>query len=558
MATLLQMPPTDFPDETSFHLHALTFHMDHIQLTSAASCAQFNSLEEFVSKFESYTSSCPQSIHYHHSKLMMPDLEAFIDFFQQLEYSCFSSVDNPIEVSNLPGPNCFAKESLLGYFIRNIIVQWERLEFNQICDIFTEYQQFCRSSSSSSMIEPVLPYTPDEFEFESNLTRALSIGDIHLAMELSHAHYDLNDPSPQNLQQAILTQALIYIHGSHYASAKTALEEVIKIAHSRNDHESIAKAIELLFHVTHNSESIGNSAEELLVTCIEKNTQLKLSGPAAKSSLYLVTSRSCNRRPFNSTEGRLTIDWTALHVALLGDSKLLLSLLRRQSERESLQSAYAVSEVAVAKADRPLTAAEADDLHPDFHLARMAFWQSHGRPALALQSGRRFLHRLGMGVVSDIDGALQTILFIARLRARLSCSLFLPQHERCVCRMASAEEIVRCASELSPQASIHLLRVLRYSELYVRGIAKLRERESHSSRITAFALTDKLMHAQLASDEMFFEARTLSALLLHKGSEEEVLRELAGIAVEARAAGLSSVQEEVKRISLNLTEEKNR
>ena len=560
MASLLHMPPCDIQDEeASFRLLALTFYLDNLHLTSSGSCTQFNSLRDFLAEFETHTSSCPRSTQFHHSKVTISDLESFIDFFQQLEYNCFSSVDNPAEVSNLAGPSCFAKESLFGYFIRNIILQWETLDFNQICDIFTEYQHFCRTSASSSFSDSIPQNIPDESHFPSNLMMVLRAGDIQHAMELSHAHHDLSEPSPKNLQQAILTQALIHLHGSHYASAKIALEEVIKIAHSRNDHESIAKAIELLFHVSRNSGSLDKSrhtfasAEELLMTCSEKNVQLKLPGAAAKSSLYLLASRSCNHRPSSNAEDKLSLDWTTLHVALLGDSKLLLSLIRRQNEKESLQIAYAVSDVAMAKADRPLTAAESEDLCKDFHLTCMTFWQSRGQRALALQSGLRFLYRLSMGVPTDIDGVLEALLCIARLRARLTCPLFHP--ERHICRIASADELLRAASELTRQANVYMIHVLRFSEIYIRGISQLSEKDEASCRITALALTDPLLHAQLASDEMYFEAHTLSALLHRRSSSEaEVLREHDGIAVEARAAGLPAVQEEILRIRSNLAQ----
>ena len=559
IATLLQVPPEAYPSEASFHLLALIFYMDHIQLTSSATCTQFNSLQEFLSTFESYVASCPLSMNNHHSKLIASDLESLIDFFQQLEYSCFSSTENPVEVSNLLGPNCLAKESLFGYFIRNVIAQWEMLEFNQLCDAFTAYQHFCQSPSSAT-INSIAQQTTDDGTFSSDLTRALHRGDVHQAMELSHARYDQYDQSPKNLQHAILCQSLIYIHGANYSSAKIALEEVIKIAHSRNDHESIAKAMELLFHVTRNSETIEkrrySSAEELLFTCTEKNVQLKLPGAAAKCSFFLLTSRCNNHRPLSHPEESLSLDWTTLHVALLGDSRLLLGLIRRLSDEESLQSAYTVSDVAMSKADRPLTLTEADDLCPYFYPACMAFWQAQGREPLAIQSGVRFLHRVSMGVPCDLDSLLDIVLRIARMRARSTCLYFHSQHERRLCRLAPAEELMRAASELASWAGIHLLRVLRFSELYVRGVSLLEKEESTLSRVTALALTEPLMLAQLASDEIYFEARTLSALLLHRSSEEALRRELASVAMEARTAGLSSVHEEVQRLCFNLTDDK--
>lgn len=539
--------------EESFSLQALCFYLDHIDFTAPYGCQSFNNLEEFLNKFESYISSCPLAIQTHHSKLKVLDMESLIDFFQQLEYVCFTPLETQVEVSNLPAPNYFAKESIFGYFIRNLIVEWESYDFDQICDVYTAYQTFCESISKElSLLDQSSDITHPNNPFQLELTRMLNEGDISQALDRSHAYFDLSHGSSQNtLQQALLTQARILIHGSHYSSARVTLEEVIKIAHARNDHVSIAKAMELLYHTTCNAKDNGSS-EELLISCIDKYAQLKIHGAAAKSSLFLVSARAYSHHHHVDTADIYLMHlWTLMQTSLLGDSKLLVNLIHHPNDLQPLKSAFTTSDVSIAKADRPLTANEVSDVFEQYFTATMDLWLSRNRYALAIQSGQRLLHRFCRGAPLDINGVLGMTLRLARLIAKTSCSLFFPDNERITVNLP-AEDLVRCVSELSLFASIYLLREMGFSALYVRGISLLENWERTPARITALALTDQLMHTQLESNEYYFDACILGALLRYLDDREGMLRELSSLELEARESALLHVQVEVQRIRRNV------
>ena len=224
---------------------------------------------------------------------MVDDLIEFIDNFRGVFDTNLSLSSN-----DLIAPNRICNDSLLGLFIRSLLVKWDCLPFDQICALHDSLTVFLIDN------KPIVYSSGfNEFNGPSILSKdkqllslaslASADGDIYFAEKLIHEVFDMNgggitELTPSKLiifsstnsldaiqglneprisgsrhQEALLKLATIWMQNGYYPLAMTAVEEAMKVAHQRGDHTSVARALLLLHHIVAGLESTNGNYDKV-------------------------------------------------------------------------------------------------------------------------------------------------------------------------------------------------------------------------------------------------------------------------------------------------------
>ena len=186
-----------------------------------------------------------------------------------------------INPNRVTSPFIILPESLLGRILRSISLKWhdslfediwclyDKLQIlvntdNRVEDIGEKCNLFDISSRFYSFFHP-----PCSRSYLELFNKHSKLQDVVPAMDNLHKYYDLGgkcDGSPQfsffpeyemalgpnphrRHQQAMLSMATVWVRGDNSALAACAVEEALKQAQQRGDHESVSQSLLLLQHI---------------------------------------------------------------------------------------------------------------------------------------------------------------------------------------------------------------------------------------------------------------------------------------------------------------------
>jgi hypothetical protein len=362
--------------------------------------------------------------------------------------------DANMNYNALSGPCRVSKDSSLGVFLRYVTGVWEAMSFEESCQLYDDFKAFMMDKhiksadlydkkaapESLSFLcgrgDDVLHLKPDSSLPESSklmfyAQKAIAFNDITTGEIYLHRYYDYNGPTMFNElpipgnnnasqastslqdknikavisslqtssedfdynarhQNALLSLSLLWSKCRNHELSLNSLEEGLKIAHQRDDHLTVAKALLLLYQHHH--------TEDLLVRCLDRCVTLNHKYLATKAAILLAEHRSKRRLiPLprddetevqgNSIVKHIAIDqvlakssptqlwevqdlareepfspavtWTLLLSAIYGDMKLSSIVSTHRSVPALEQSLLAVSTTSSATPALPNAAAKA-------------------------------------------------------------------------------------------------------------------------------------------------------------------------------------------------------
>ena len=291
------------------------------------------------------------------SRIQFDSLDDLMDFMESLsDLWSFPSDGNP---NGATGPLIIGRDGFLGLGLRTVLVKWNGISFEQKGQLFEDLIKFTQddasddksggdmkavglSSSSSSCVS-----TPSVTEL---LDRAIQQRDSVASEDYLHILFDTTSANPivplasahpasqldnagpstiKRHQYAMLSLAQLWVNNGYTALADLALEEALKTAHQRDDHESISHALLLMSYVVAETRQIPNAnsliaAEDVLLKCLELCSVLGLDKLSSQASLMLaqlrVRSGLVDSSSFPKT--RELADIRIAEVALLDDAHL--------------------------------------------------------------------------------------------------------------------------------------------------------------------------------------------------------------------------------------------
>jgi hypothetical protein len=499
--------------EDGAHIGILCFLLDLINITNTnAKQTVFSSLSEFVRILDEYVGAYPFVYRYLQLNLELDSLDDLMHFFQDLHENIFSLSD--MNTNQLAGPNTIAFDSVLGFYVRQAITSWNQLDFANICDLFESYQLFCNDIPTGRLLA-----IPTKASFISSATHSLNAGDVFTALELTHVHYDTTELSSKKHQHAMLSQTVVYMKGCQFETASVALEEAVKIAHSRNDHVAISQAMELLYHITvsraahlqGDTTMHSKSADEQLVQNISKYISLDMRLAASMATCHLVRLRNSS----TSCREVLTSQYLLLQAAVLGETRLLRRVLEAGSVREAWEALASTSESSISKGDDPLDSAEMSRLLVLHGQVTAEILITHQTPALALvQSLRCLLHLDARGIRSAED-IVALLLTSARIRVKIALeSLSTVALSDLLWQCEDAAKIILKAKKVAPEdVSLISRRILLYSELYVQLHKLILQEQYELASIIVQSLLEVSLNSSLIPKEFYSEAQLLAIMV---------------------------------------------
>jgi len=248
--------------------------------------------------------------------LAFESIDVFFDFMDSLMELTYSSPDVP--TNGLSGVVMVGKESALGIALRRTLVRWHGMALDQGGDLFESVHAFLQGEPTGMGDEGGGGGADrGATKLTAAIKEALRHKDYTSAVEHIHQYYDLGQQNPitnvNNLppaallgssgpnpytrhQEAMLTLGDVWLSGEQFQLALTAVEEALKTAHQRDDHESIACSLLLLHRVLLRSHASNVNkdkllGEEALMRCLMRCLALSLDGLSAEAALSLAHVR---------------------------------------------------------------------------------------------------------------------------------------------------------------------------------------------------------------------------------------------------------------------------
>jgi hypothetical protein len=292
LGTITDFGRNKIPIEINEVLLLLTFLSDNISL---GSCCLWKNKKEFLDHLSSsYLSESSPLYANLIKKLSLPSIDSLMDLMESAQDFLLAPSGN-VDPNGVSCPFMFKRESLVGVYLRTILVQWDLLQFGDLSQLFGSYCSFLSSASSSSRLDSgrreatsskVLPIQAikanEPRAFLTNAEMAIKNLDLLPAVESIHSYFDSNGVNPlkpkgdllsqtktilenyssgtpqqkTRYQQAMLSLANMWIRNGYYFFASTATEEGMKMAHQLGDHASVTYALLLLHHIIHGPQHL--------------------------------------------------------------------------------------------------------------------------------------------------------------------------------------------------------------------------------------------------------------------------------------------------------------
>jgi hypothetical protein len=302
-------------------LHFLADHYSFNECTSYSNPMEFiESLGTYFCSIEgdeegNYKKTVPEEV----LKLInFGSIDALIHFMDTFQLFWMTSPDMP--TNGLRGPIVICRESALGVLLRSINVRWRTMSLEAIGGLFDDLHAFLKMHSIDSTSEYVSAgvSTWESPRYEDKIADGLRMMDTAYAVQKTHEFYDTNTvdpmasedsfisplvqpgPNPRRRhQESMLCLGHIWLTSKHYDQALTAVEESLKTAHQRNDHESIASALLLLYQTLKSGSNVNLnrmllSGEEALMRCLSRSSSLGLTRLSCEAAVHLTEAGSDN------------------------------------------------------------------------------------------------------------------------------------------------------------------------------------------------------------------------------------------------------------------------
>ena len=463
-----------FQDPTS-PLQILCFLGDRIQLQNVRHYQNASDfLSELLSAFDALENDSRTPGHFFVDKVRdvlsdfksVDDLVQFVDSIKNL----FTN-DASISPNESMAPFKVCPDSNLGIYCRCFFAKWECLSFGFVCQLYESLTAFtsdlyndsddCANTMAKLPRRTIVHVGMGVQTFLQQADEAAQSGDVHAAERLLHRYFDFNgnDPllsvaskgsssstSQQALaalhhandpqfsgtrhQQALLQLASMWSRSGHYSLAMAAVEEAMKTAHQRGDHNSVARALLLLYHVVSGlntseqgcSSSDGSSvsairAEEVLRRCLQRCSTLEMNALASQAAALL--SQLLSTRPLTWTQTSYLSDWlahfnedtdvgqgadtsssngnsvkntwTLILCTQLGEAKLCVAISKNDNIPGMQAAAVIPAAAPVKDVSRSLSPSEYQSIQAQSDLITMDYWCRLGLPSFAELQCRRTL-----------------------------------------------------------------------------------------------------------------------------------------------------------------------
>jgi hypothetical protein len=397
--------------ETITVVQIMTFLSDNIN--GAQSVEKFSSLNSFVDKLSLHVTdkivlqSFKDSVHdYFFSLDSFLNLNSAIQ--EVFEY------DTSESINELYGPIKVCHDSFLGVFVRSFIAQWECISFETGCVFYEEFLCFIspKTLTTTDDIATVGFYSHSS-DHLTVAVESIARGDLAVTEEAIHRHFDIvgsaeghkdsncnqgnitaisdtpsggasvvdalsnllcsiggignavdygsafNSKVTATQQRAMLSLVTMWTAnlatgGESGEVALSAVEEAMRTAHKRGDHDAVARTLLLMYHVlqqknlSHGDLSVG--LEDLLLRCVQRFAALKHHIMVSEAALSLVALRAKGpllwsdppRQHGSDGKGDVSVGtakwsvadlWTQINAALLGNSALINRVTKTPSNR---------------------------------------------------------------------------------------------------------------------------------------------------------------------------------------------------------------------------------
>lgn len=304
-------------------LSMMCFFADNISL---GSCTIFYSASDLLIQLKKRCSESSSFYKLFCETLNMSSVDDMIDIMNNGR-DCF----NTISSTNPNGacvPFMIKQDSLVGLFMRRVLVKWEILSYAEISQLFS-----CFHTTFLTHIEKAvnIAYLRNDERFScatiSTVERAVLSADLFPALEGIHSYFDHSGQNPLRTksdaltssiesldsfmqgfpnpktrhQQAMLSLANMWVRGGHFGQASIATEEGMKMSHQLGDHASVARALLLLYYVVEGQENgqgynhvdaLQLTAEGVLIRCIQRCVELNMRPLEVQATLLLVRLRT--------------------------------------------------------------------------------------------------------------------------------------------------------------------------------------------------------------------------------------------------------------------------
>jgi hypothetical protein len=296
-------------------MELLYFLADHSSFETGWS--EYAKLSEFQTALAPYFKEDSQMVALLTRSLAFESIDAFFDFMNSLMELTYSSPDVP--TNGLSGVAMVGKESALGIALRRTLVRWHGMTLDQGGDLFESVHAFLQGKQTGMGDDGCGSGGADRgaTKLTAAIKDALRCKDYSSAVEHIHQYYDLGQQNPitnmNNMppaallgssgpnpytrhQEAMLTLGDVWLSGEQFQLALTAVEEALKTAHQRDDHESIACSLLLLHRVLLRSHASNVNKHKLLgeqaiMRCLMRCLALSLDGLSAEAALSLAHMR---------------------------------------------------------------------------------------------------------------------------------------------------------------------------------------------------------------------------------------------------------------------------
>lgn len=497
-----------FQDPTS-PLQILCFLGDRIQLQNVKHYLNANAfLSELLSTFEipeNPENDLRTPGHFFVDKVRdvlsdfksVDDLVHFFDSIQNL----FTN-DVSISPNESVAPYRICPDSSLGIYCRCFFAKWECLSFGFVCQLYESLAAFTKGiycafdyfalTMGQLSRRPIVHVGMGVQSYLQQADEAAQTGDVHAAERLLHRYFDFNgnDPllsvaskgssstSQQALaalyhandpqftgtrhQQALLQLASMWSCSGHYSLAMAAVEEAMKTAHQRGDHNSVARALLLLYHVVSglNTSEQGCSssdssavstirAEEVLRRCLHRCSTLGMNALASQAAALL--SQLLSTRPLTWTQTSYLGDWLAhsdedfdngqsaessntssnsvkntwnlILCTQLGEAKLCNAISKNDNMPGTQATAIVPAAAPVKDVSRSLSSSEFQSIQAQSDQITMDYWCRLGLPSFAELQCRRTLRAFHSSRSSQISDEMLLSLG-CKLASLIAASVF--------------------------------------------------------------------------------------------------------------------------------------
>lgn len=309
--------------------------------------AFFTLLKAYVPKQEQEENISERII----ASLQFQTIDGLVDTIESIPSLITMPADKQVNPNKVISPFVILPESLLGRLLRSVSVKWHNISFEEVCTLYenfmkvNNYPQDCEERDESSIISSL--FSPPRSQSFFNLFDDHSrLHDIVPAMDNLHRYYDLGKrphdllqfssffdfmvevgPNPNRRhQQAMLSMATVWMRSGNSIMAACAVEEALKQAHQRGDHESVSKALLLLQHILVLSNALDTNLllrKSILATLqqvIRKCKDANLRVFASQARLLLAQVKM--QAPLKIMDHTATVDYVPpLYLSAIDESE---------------------------------------------------------------------------------------------------------------------------------------------------------------------------------------------------------------------------------------------